>query len=146
MKYLLDTNVYLEACRSEDKKTQFRQTFFPLLPATFLSSVVAYELHVNALNSHTRGLVQEFIHPMEHTGRIVSPAFADWIEASRIVAAIADKSRGWRSKLPALLNDILIALCARRIGAVLLTYNSKDFRLIRRHSDFSLRILLSHPV
>ena len=40
-------------------------------------------------------------------------------------------------KLPALLNDILIALCARRIGATLLTYNRDNFRLIRRHADFS---------
>ncbi len=30
--------------------------------------------------------------------------------------------------VPVLLNDILIALCARRIGATLLTYSEKDFR------------------
>ena len=42
-----------------------------------------------------------------------------------------------KTELPALLNDILIALCARRIGATLLTYNRDNFRLIRRHADFS---------
>lgn len=140
MKYLLDTNVYLEASRSEEKKTQFRKTFFPLLPATFLSAVVAYELYVNAQDRRTRSLVQEFIHPMERTGRVVSPTFADWVEASEVVTAIEEKDRGWRSKLPALLNDILIALCARRIGATLFTYK-EDFRLIHRHKDFSLHIL-----
>jgi len=61
VKYLLDTNVYLGAFRSEQKKAQFRQTFFPLLPATHLSSVVAYELYVNAQDSRTRSLTQEFI-------------------------------------------------------------------------------------
>ena len=142
MKYLLDTNVYLEAVRSEDKRTQFRRTFFPLLPATFLSSVVAYELYVNAQNRPTRSLVGEFIRPMERTGRLVTPTFEDWVEASAVVEAIEEKERGWRSKLPALLNDILIALCARRIGATLLTYNKDDFQLIRRHKDFSLRILV----
>jgi predicted nucleic acid-binding protein len=116
-------------------------TFFPLLPATFLSAVVAYELFVNAQDPRTRTLVQEFIRPMERTGRVVSPTFADWVQASEIVTALEGKERGWRSKLPALLNDILIALCARRIGAMLLTYNQKDFRLIRRHKDFPLRIL-----
>lgn len=141
MKYLLDTNVYLGAVRSEEKRTQFRQSFFPLFPATFLSSVVAYELYVNSQNSRTRGLVQEFISPMERTGRVVNPTFEDWVEASAVVTAIEEKDRGWRSKLPALLNDILIALCARRIGATLLTYNKDDFRLIRRHKNFSLRIL-----
>ena len=141
MKYLLDTNVYLGAFRCEQKRTQFRQTFFPFLPATFLSAIVAYELYVNAQDNRTRGLIQEFIRPLERTGRVVCPTFDDWTEASRIVTAIEEKERGWRSKLPALLNDILIALCARRIGATLLTYNRDDFRLIRRHKDFSLRVL-----
>lgn len=141
MKYLLDTNVYLGAFRSEQKKAQFRQTFFPLLPATHLSSVVAYELYVNAQDRRTRSLTQEFIHPMERSGRVITPTFDDWVEASDIVTAVEQKDRGWRSKLPALLNDILIALCARRIGATLLTYNKDDFQLIHRHKDFSLRVL-----
>jgi predicted nucleic acid-binding protein len=142
VKYLLDTNVYLGAFRSEQKKAQFRQTFFPLLPATHLSSVVAYELYVNAQDSRTRSLTQEFIRPMERSGRVITPTFDDWVEASDIVTAIEQKDRGWRSKLPALLNDILIALCARRIGATLLTYNKDDFQLIHRHKDFSLRVLV----
>jgi predicted nucleic acid-binding protein len=103
--------------------------------------VVAYELLVNARDAQTQAHVQEFTHPMERTGRILSPAFHDWVEASQIVTAIEEKDRGWRSKLPGLLNDILIALCARQIGATLLTYNRDDFRLIRRHKDFSLRVL-----
>ena len=141
MKYLLDTNVYIEACQSEEKRAQFRTTFFPLLPITFLSAIVAYELHVNARDRRTQRLVQEFVSPMERTGRVVSPTFADWLEAATIITAIETKERGWRSKLPALLNDILIALCARRIGATLLTYNKEDFQLIHRRKDFSLRIL-----
>jgi len=141
VKYLLDTNIYIEACQSEEKRARFRTTFFPLLPSTFLSAVVAYELYVNAQDRRTRSLVQEFINPMERSGRVVSPTAADWVEASAIVTAIEEKDRGWRSKLPALLNDILVALCVRRIGATLLTYNREDFRLIHRHKDFSLRIL-----
>jgi len=49
------------------------------------------------------------------------------------------KDRSWRSKLPALLNDILIALSARRIGATVVTHNARDFRLIQRYRPFSLR-------
>jgi len=71
----------------------------------------------------------------------VSPAFDDWLDASGVVTAIEERDRGWQSKLPALLNDILIALCARRIGATLITHNGADFRLIRRHRGFSLRVL-----
>lgn len=141
MKVMLDTNVYVSACRSEEARARFRTSFFPLLPVTFLAAVVAYELWVNAAGRPTQRLVQEFIGPMESKGRCVSPTFADWIEAAAIVTAIVESDRGWRSKLPALLNDILIALCARRIGATLFTYNAQDFRLIRRHKDFALRVL-----
>ena len=141
MTYLLDTNVYLGACRSQETRTQFRETFYPILPATFLSGVVAYELFVNARDARTRTLVREFTRPMERTGRIVSPTCDDWLQASDVVRAIEERDRGWRSKLPRLLNDILISLCARRIGATLLTYNRDDFLLIRRHKDFSLRVL-----
>lgn len=141
MKYCLDTKIYIEACRSEEKRARFRTTYFPLLPATFLSAVVAYELYVSAQDRRTRSLGHEFIGPMERTGRVVSPTFADWAEAAAIVSTIAEKDRNWRSKIPALLNDVLIALCARRIGATLFTYNGEDFRLIRRHKEFLLRIL-----
>ena len=141
MKYLLDTNVYLGAVRSEEKRARFRQTFFPLIPATYLSAVVAYELAVSARDRRTQSLVREFVRPMEQTGRVVTPTFSDWTTAAEIITAIADKERGWRSKLPGLLNDVLMATSARQIGATLLTYNRDDFLLIRRHLDFSLRVL-----
>jgi hypothetical protein len=35
----------------------------------------------------------------------------------------------------------VIALCGRRIVALVLTYNREDFGLIRRHVGFSLRVL-----
>lgn len=44
---------------------RFRQTYFPLLPATFLSAVVAYELYVNARDRPTRNLLQELVGLME---------------------------------------------------------------------------------
>ncbi len=141
MKLVLDTNVYVEACRSDDTRSRFWTAFAPLLPVTYLTAIVAYELRVNALDRATRRLVDEMIDPMQRTGRLVIPAFADWVEASAIVLAIGEKDRAWRSKLPALLNDVLIVLCARRIGATVVTYNARDFRLIRRHRPFSLRIL-----
>ncbi len=77
MKYLLDTNVYLEAFRSEQKKAQFRQTFFPLSPSTFFSAVVAYELYVNAWDGRTRDALREFIQPLERAGRVVTPTVDD---------------------------------------------------------------------
>ena len=142
MKILLDTNVYIEACRSEERRNQFAKTFFPLLPFTFLSATVAYELSVNAADQGTRGLIADFVGRLERVGRTVTPVFSDWLEASELMTRIAQNEKAWRSKLPQLQNDILIALSARRIGATVLTYNRDDFLLIRRHKDFSLRVLI----
>jgi predicted nucleic acid-binding protein len=141
MKVLLDTNVYVGACASPEAQARFRTSFFPLVPLTVLSAVVAYELRVNACNERTRRLVDEWVRPMESSGRVVAPTFSDWVEAADIVTRVFDRDRSWRSKLPALLNDLLIALCARRVGATVVTYNGQDFRLIRRHKEFSLRVL-----
>ena len=41
--------------------SKIRGVSFPLLPATFLVPVLAYEFNVNAKNGHTRTLLQEFI-------------------------------------------------------------------------------------
>ena len=142
MKYLLDTNIYLGAFRSNEKKARFRSVFFPLIPRTFLSSVVAYELSVNSKDRRTRDLVEDFTLPLQRTGRVVTPKFGDWLEASRILTEIEEQEKRWRSKLAALLNDVLIALCARQIGATLITHNKDDFLLIRRHKDFLLHVLM----
>jgi predicted nucleic acid-binding protein len=141
LKVLLDTNVYITALRSRAERERFRATFYPLLPATVLSAVVVYELSVDAENTRTRELLDEFVAPMERAGRVVTPTFADWQSAAKIVSAIARKEGAWRTKLPLLLNDVLIALSGRRAGAEVVTYNGEDFRLIRRHTQFELRVL-----
>lgn len=141
MKVLLDTNIYITALRSKEAREHFRTAFYPLLPATVLSAVVAYELSVNAAGARTRELLAAFVTPMEQAGRVVTPTFGDWQKAADVISAIAAKEGSWRTKLPLLLNDALIALGARRAGAQLLTYNGKDFELIRRHLEFELRVL-----
>ena len=141
MKYILDTNLYVEASRSAVRREQFRMMFFPLLPLTYLSAVVAYELIVGTADRRSLTDVQELVNPLERTGRVVTPTFDDWTEASAVTTAIHVRDTGWRSKLPALLNDILIALSARRIGAIVVTGNRADFVLIRSHTAFALRVL-----
>jgi predicted nucleic acid-binding protein len=141
LKVLLDTNVYLEAARSERGRDRFRKELLPLLPATVLSAVVLYELSVDARDDSTRERVRDLVAPMERAGRTVTPTFADWSEAAAVVTSIESRDKSWRSKLPALLNDVLIALSARRVGATVFTYNRSDFQLVRRHTSFALRAL-----
>jgi hypothetical protein len=46
-----------------------------------------------------------------------------------------------KSKLPALVNDCLLALSARSIGATLYTRNRDDFTLLRSRRSFSLVVI-----
>jgi predicted nucleic acid-binding protein len=85
--------------------------------------------------------VERYVGPLERTGRVVTPAFRDWKDAGQLVARMTRTEPGRKSKLQELLNDILLALCARRIGADLYTYNRADFELLRRHKAFSLHLL-----
>ena len=86
-------------------------------------------------------MLAAFIDPMERAGRVVTPAFADWKATADVVSAIKRKDGAFKSKLPSLQNDILIALSARRAGAEVITNNGVDFRLIRRHLEFRLRVI-----
>jgi len=46
-----------------------------------------------------------------------------------------------RDKLPALVNDCLLALSARSLGATLYTMNRDDSSLLQRRRSFSLVVI-----
>jgi predicted nucleic acid-binding protein len=69
------------------------------------------------------------------------PTVADWWEAGRLVRTVGD-AQGWdRSKRREFQNDALIALTARRHGAMVVSANVSDFNLLARE----LRIQLLTP-
>jgi len=74
-------------------------------------------------------------------GRLVTPLFEDWKKAGKLVALITRREPGRKPKVQQMLNDILLALSARRMGADLYTLNRENFKLIRRKSG-RLRSLL----
>jgi predicted nucleic acid-binding protein len=138
---LLDTNVYLFAIRSEDGAAFFENRFMPLVFQTYVSGVVVEELYAGALDSQAVRLVERYVGALERAGRVIPPSFQDWKEAGKLIARITRKEPALKSKTQQILNDILVSLCARRIGADLYTFNRDDFELIRRHKSFSLKLL-----
>lgn len=127
--------------RSEEGATFFERRFLPLVFQTHLSSVVVEELYAGALDAQAVGLVESYVGALERAGRVIAPTFQDWKEAGRLIARVTRKEAGRKSKVQQMLNDILLALCARRIGADLFTFNREDFQLIHRHRPFSLQVL-----
>jgi predicted nucleic acid-binding protein len=47
----------------------------------------------------------------------------------------------WSKLSRGLLNDILIALSGRSIGATVVTRNGEDFRLIQQYRSFALEVI-----
>lgn len=141
MPVLLDTNVYLDALKSATGATRFERQFLPLVFQTYLSSVVVEELYAGALDDRAVRLVERQVGALERVGRLVAPLLEDWKKAGKLVALITRREPGRKPKVQQMLNDILLALSARRMGADLYTLNRDDFKLIRRYQPFSLKLL-----
>jgi predicted nucleic acid-binding protein len=139
-KVLFDTNVYIEAIRL-GLAADLSQLLLSTIPRMYLSAVVVQELYAGALDPLGERLVATFVSQTERTGRIVIPTYRDWKETGRISGRINRQQPAERSRIPRLVNDILLALSAVQIGATLCTFNGKDFRLIARYKKFSLEVL-----
>jgi predicted nucleic acid-binding protein len=127
--------------KSEAGAATFEKRFLPLVFQTYLSSIVVEELYAGALDDEAVRLVETHVGSLERAGRVIAPTFQDWKEAGKIVSRVTRKEPGRKSKVQQMLNDILLALCACRIGADLFTFNRKDFELIQRYRPFSLKLL-----
>ncbi|MBI2358420.1 MAG: PIN domain-containing protein [Deltaproteobacteria bacterium] len=138
-KYILDTNIYIHCMLDRSFALRHVDQYGRRLPSTFFSSVVAQELIVGCTDDLTVRRVQNFLRPFERVRRIVNPAYEEWKEAGYIAVKIRLKRPDFRSKKIALINDILIALSCRSIGAVLVTLNSQDFEVIRRFVRFRFK-------
>ena len=141
MPVLLDTNVYLDALKSVAGATRFERQFLPLVFQTYLSSIVVEELYAGALDERAVRLIERQVGALERVGRVITPLFEDRKKAGKLVAAITRREPGRRPKVQQMLNDILLALSARRMGADLYTLNRDDFKLIYRYQPFSLKLL-----
>jgi predicted nucleic acid-binding protein len=137
---VFDTGVYIAAIQGGFFSPAFR-TLQEKLPRTYLASVVSAELLAGATNQAARKTVLDFIRRAHRVRRVVTPDAGAWERAGEILSEIRRKEPHLRSKIPTLWNDLLIALCARQVGATAVTQNARDFELLRRYLRFDLHIL-----
>jgi predicted nucleic acid-binding protein len=137
---VFDTTVYIAAIRGGVFGPVYRM-LQDKLPRTYLASVVSAELLAGATDPGARRAVLDFIRRAHQVRRLVTPGAGDWERAGEHLGEIRRKEPHLRSKIPALWNDVLIALCARQVGATVVTQNVRDFELLRRFLRFDLHIL-----
>jgi len=106
-----------------------------------LSSVVLLELEAGAFSPKDQRKVQRLGDNFERAGRIVTPALADYPAGGRLLRQLQAEKGYDLSKAHSLVNDVLIALSARRIGATLLTQNARNFEPIAELMPLSLALV-----
>ena len=135
---IFDTSIYVAAIRGGLLSSAFR-LLQESLPRTYLSSVVSAELHAGCTTEAARRAVHEFTLRAQRVRRVVTPSHTTWERAGDILARIRRTEPALRTKLTTLWNDVLVALSSRDIGARVVSYDTRDFSLIRRYILFELQ-------
>ena len=140
-KHLIDTDLYIDLIQSGGALPIIRELYDKEAPGIYFSSIVAQELLAGARSAAGRRRVETLFRPFERVGRVVTPDHNQWKDAGAMLAKVLRVRSDLKTKLPSLVNDCLLALSARSIGATLYTRNRDDFTLLRSIRSFSLVVI-----
>ncbi len=134
LKYVLDTNIYMDAIRDPEKERALGRFLERNAPFTFMSAVVMQELLAGAVtDAQVRALEDGIFDAFERRDRVVGPSAGAFKDCGRILATLFRQDGvPYRERPRSLVNDILIAITCRENGLVLVT-TDEDFKAIRPH-------------
>jgi predicted nucleic acid-binding protein len=101
------------------------------------SSVVLMELYAGAFDPKEQKLLDQ----IARNFTIVSVSERQWFICGEIMMKLRRDKKIDRERIKGLLADILIAVSVRDSGAVLVTKNEKDFKIIREVYDFKYLVV-----
>ena len=136
-KVVFDTDLYIDwinVGRHEDLLLQR-----PFL--RYMSTVVLMELRAGAAGRGDQRLVERLYETFARTGRLLSPSPQTFWEAGRALLVLQRTFRYDLKKRFQMVNDTLIALSTRQIGATLITRNARDFQAIHEVVPFRLVVV-----
>jgi predicted nucleic acid-binding protein len=131
---VIDTNLYIDWLNTgRHEGVVFRPD-----AVKYMSAVVVLELYAGAFSSRDRRLVRDVVGTFARADRIVVPSAAIYEDAGHVLRRLQE-SRGYQpAGSSSLVNDVLIALSARAIGATVVTRNTRDFAAISEIRPFKL--------
>jgi len=112
-KHLIDTDLYIDLIQSGTTLPLIRELYDKEAPGIYFSSIVAQELLAGARSLAGKKRVEILFRPFERVGRVVTPSHGHWKDAGGMLAKVLQDRPDLKSKLPALVNDCLLALSAR---------------------------------
>lgn len=134
IKFVLDTNLYIDAIRDTTKEQALKGFIERHAPMTYMSAVVMQELRAGAVtDAQARALQDGIFDAFERRNRVAGPSALAIKECGRILAALFHQDGvAYKERPRSLVNDILIAITCRENGLTLLTADG-DFKSIRPH-------------
>ena len=139
VKVIFDTSIYIPFINQgiEHPSTELNIA----KPVYYMSAVVIEELYAGAFDNASIKLLDRMYDTFESLGRLAVPVASDWQRAGKIIVKLCQKY-GFEGKyLAKITNDVLIALSARQIGAIVVTNNARDFLRIKEFVDFKVSSL-----
>jgi hypothetical protein len=119
-----------------------------VLPAGFaMSAVVIQELAAGAADKTDLQYLDALRRAHEKAGTLLTPNSEDWWLAGKVLNSLLrrlkSEARGATPRVPKIdqwriVRDVLIARTAKRVGAVVVTENVKDFQRIRKFCNVRL--------
>jgi predicted nucleic acid-binding protein len=122
MKAVYDTCLYVDLLRDSSRLTLFNDRKM----VRFLSPIVLMELLAGVRTTRQKRAVHSLLDPYSRANRLIPLNSRVYFKAGECLARIGEFHLG-------LSHDILIALSALSIGAVLFTSNKKDFSRIGKY-------------
>ena len=133
---IIDSNVYVDYW----ERGNHAQALAAIHAAYLVchSAVVFSELRRGARTASARRTIEDL---RRLAPEVWAPLHDDWWEAGRLVRDIGDREDWETNKRREFQNDALIALTARRHGAVMVTSNAADFALLARRIPIKLLVV-----
>jgi predicted nucleic acid-binding protein len=134
---VIDTNVYIDWLN----EGRHGDILFQREAVKYLSAVVLMELAAGAFSVRDRRLVHEVKSAFAKAGRILAPAVSIYEEAGEVLRRLQELRGYTVASAYGLVNDVLIALSARSIGATVITQNERDFVAIQTIRPFKMALV-----
>lgn len=137
-KYVLDTQLFINAFRDPVANEELQRFHRAFAPFEHLSVIVAQELRAGVKRPTDRkALERNVLRIYERAGRTITPSADAWHRSGDLLAEMARQQGLEIARVSkAFGNDVLLALSCREAGCVLVTDNERDFYRIRRLVQF----------
>lgn len=130
-KAIFDTNVFIDWLRQGIHGDLMLSRDF----TRYMSAVVQMELRAGAETLRAKRALDELFSTYDRVGRIVVPSSDTFNRAGQILRRLRAKGREIRRA--SMVNDVLIAVSARSIGATVFTADTSDFEAIAEVYPFA---------